>query len=114
MQVIEGKVKAMYSQAQFQAANPMWKEVDLPPLIFKASLPELVKESIVVHATHKGKMVNTTLVRANLLFRSLVANGKSFAENDLITFQVCSHYPNRRLVLCLISFPIGSSWRPRN
>jgi len=41
----------------------------------------------VLHVTHQGKMHNTTLGRCNLLFRTLVDNGKTFKDEDLISFK---------------------------
>jgi len=81
----DGKKKAQYSEIQFRTTNPTW--VDLPELRFKAPLKELVHESIVLHVTHKGTLHNTTVARCNLLFRTLVDNGKSFKEEDVIKFK---------------------------
>jgi len=67
--------------------SPSWDEPGMPWLKFKASLSELVHESLVLHVTHSGKLKNTTLGRCNLLFRTLVDSGKSFKEDDLISFK---------------------------
>jgi len=84
-QVLENKAKATYSTTQYNTTDPVW--VDLPEVRFMASLKEILHESIVLHVTHQGKMTNTTLGRCNLLFRTLVDNGKSFKDEDLISFK---------------------------
>jgi len=81
----DGKKYAVYSTVQFNNRNPEW--YDLPEVRFKASLRELLQESIVLHVTHSGSVLNTTLGRCNLLFRTLVDNGKTFKESDLISFR---------------------------
>lgn len=81
----ERKLKAVYSSIQQQNSSPEWR--DLPWLRFKTSLNELVRESIVVHITHKGRSHNIPIGRVNLLFRTLVDNGKSFKEEDTISFK---------------------------
>jgi len=67
------------------STDPKW--TDLPELRFKSSLKEILKESIVLHVTHHGKLTNTTLGRCNLLFRTLVDNGKTFKDEDLVSFK---------------------------
>jgi len=81
----DGKKYAVYSTVQYNTKNPEW--YDLPEVRFKASLRELLQESIVLHVTHSGSVLNTTLGRCNLLFRTLVDNGKTFKESDLISFR---------------------------
>eukprot|EP01117_Protostelium_nocturnum_P011573 TRINITY_DN41_c0_g1_i11.p1 TRINITY_DN41_c0_g1~~TRINITY_DN41_c0_g1_i11.p1 ORF type:complete len:667 (-),score=232.04 TRINITY_DN41_c0_g1_i11:99-2099(-) len=81
----DGKKYAVYSTVQYNNKNPEW--FDLPEVRFKASLRELLSESIVLHVTHSGSVLNTTLGRCNLLFRTLVDNGKTFKESDLISFK---------------------------
>jgi len=84
--VSEGKGgKAIYSEVQQHTTNPAWQ--DLPEIRFHASLREILHESVVLHVTHSGKVTNTTLGRCNLLFRTLVDNGKSFKDEDLISFK---------------------------
>jgi len=83
--VVEGIVKATYSSVQHNNVEPYWN--DLPPLRFFASLQELLSESIVLHVTHHGLITNTTLGRCNLLFKTLVDNGKTFRDDDLISFK---------------------------
>lgn len=83
--VQDGKIKACYSIPQQNTTDPCW--TDLPELRFEASLRELLLESIVLHVTHHGKLTNTTLGRCNLLFRTLVDNGKTFKDEDLISFK---------------------------
>eukprot|EP01114_Cavostelium_apophysatum_P021932 TRINITY_DN778_c0_g1_i1.p1 TRINITY_DN778_c0_g1~~TRINITY_DN778_c0_g1_i1.p1 ORF type:complete len:514 (-),score=137.89 TRINITY_DN778_c0_g1_i1:78-1619(-) len=85
--IADGKMKATYSETQYKMPSPSWSESQMPWLKFRASLNELVKESLVMHVTHKGKYTNTTLGRCNLLFRTLVDGGKSFKEEDLISFK---------------------------
>jgi len=47
----------------------------------------MLHESIVLHITNHGKLYNQTLGRCNLLFRTVVDNGKTFKEENLITFK---------------------------
>lgn len=82
----DGKMKAHYSQVRYHTTNPVWAD-DLPEIRFSTSLKELLHESIVLHVTHKGKIHNTTIGRCNLLFRTLVDNGKGFKDDDLISFK---------------------------
>eukprot|EP01116_Phalansterium_solitarium_P019511 TRINITY_DN547_c0_g2_i2.p1 TRINITY_DN547_c0_g2~~TRINITY_DN547_c0_g2_i2.p1 ORF type:complete len:587 (+),score=127.72 TRINITY_DN547_c0_g2_i2:94-1854(+) len=82
--VQDGKMKACYSDVQPGNPHPIWH--DLPPMRFKASMKELLHEAIVLHVTHAGKVKNTTLGRANLLFRTLVDDGRTFKDEDLISF----------------------------
>lgn len=85
--IIDGRMRATYSETIHRNPSPNYEERQLPLLKFRASLNELVKESLVMHVTHKGKITNTTLGRCNLLFRTLVDGGKSFKEEDLISFK---------------------------
>ncbi len=62
--VAEGYARAYYSTVIYNTTDPKW--TDLPELRFKAPLREILKESIVVHVTHHGKLTNTTLGRCNV------------------------------------------------
>lgn len=55
--------KAVYSNVE-HGENPIWH--NLPELRFKASLKEMLHESIVLHITNHGKLYNQTLGRCNV------------------------------------------------
>jgi len=83
--VVDGSKKATYSDVKYMTTDPRWE--DIPELRFSATLKEILRESVVLHVTHHGKVTNTTLGRCNLLFRTLVDNGKTFKDEDVISFK---------------------------
>jgi len=86
VKVVEGKIKATYSDTKRKTTNPVWD--DLPALRFLATLKELMHESVVLHITHRGSTHNTTVGRCNLLFRTLVDQpGKTIKEEEMIQFK---------------------------
>eukprot|EP01118_Nematostelium_gracile_P006494 TRINITY_DN2086_c0_g1_i2.p1 TRINITY_DN2086_c0_g1~~TRINITY_DN2086_c0_g1_i2.p1 ORF type:complete len:502 (-),score=144.93 TRINITY_DN2086_c0_g1_i2:35-1540(-) len=112
--IVDKREKATYSPTLFNTTDPQWS--DLPEIRFHASIKEILHESIVLHVTHHGKMTNTTLGRCNLLFRTLVDNGKSFKDEDLISFKGPLKVENAQIegVLVFKFLPRFAQMKPLN
>lgn len=57
-------MKACYSSTREKTREPAWN--NLPEIRFKATLKEMVHESIVLHVTHKGKYKRQTIARCTV------------------------------------------------
>ncbi len=62
--VEDGKMKANYTPVIENCTDPRW--TNLPDLRIKTSLRVLLRESIVLHVTHKSKYTSVTLGKCNV------------------------------------------------